>query len=294
MIPIYSCSDKYLYEIIEDYKDTNSDNKNDIFHSFCSVIWSCRNKRRTYNKTINYNVSKDSRNTGLGKIFYTWSVLEYKYYKSMSKDNNWYSIIRQKINNIYTRYFDKEVILEKEYIDLLKTPKRLYYEWISGAEMDPDIVTESIDDAINKSKDVKQQLQMRKMNLSWNDYQKVIEGFLHRCFENSKLIEEYEDKTVIASRFDFLTEDHFYIKYINRCLDGEIRKWQKRYYHLPQNTRKKYNRCVDCNGLYIQQTNNQKRCKECQTIRNRKNKTEKQRKYRVEKQKSKEKPRYHR
>lgn len=74
-------------------------------------------------KTIHFKVRKDLLNTELGQVFDTWSRIEYRYYKSMTKDENWCAIIRQKINNIYTRYFDKEVILNKEYMDLLKKPK---------------------------------------------------------------------------------------------------------------------------------------------------------------------------
>ena len=126
---------------------------------------------------------------------------------------------------------------------------------------------------------------MGKMDLSWNEYKEVIAGFLRRAFDNCKLIEEYEDKSKIITRLDFLTEDHFYVRYINRCIDGEIRKWQKRYYGLPQNTINTYSRCIDCNGLYEKKTNNQKRCIICQKKFNRKNRTLKQREYRVEKQK---------
>lgn len=286
VIHIYECDKNFLYEIIEDYKDAKTlEEKDEIFNSFCSSIWSSDNKRRIYTKSINFNVRKDLLNTDLGQVFDTWSNVEYKYYKSMTKDKNWCSIIRQKINNLYTRYFDKEIILGKAYMDLLKTPKRLYYEWISGIDMDAATVTEIIDDAIDNSIKEKSRLQMGKMDLSWNEYKEVIAGFLRRAFDNCKLIEEYEDKSKIITRLDFLTEDHFYVRYINRCIDGEIRKWQKRYYGLPQNTINTYSRCIDCNGLYEKKTNNQKRCIICQKKFNRKNRTLKQREYRVEKQK---------
>ena len=73
----------------------------------------------------------------------------------MTQNDDWCSLIRQKINNIYTRYFDREVILKKEYMDLLKTPKRLYYEWISGSDMNADTVTKLIDDAMSEVAKVK-------------------------------------------------------------------------------------------------------------------------------------------
>lgn len=262
MIHIYECNDNFLYEIIEDYKEASTpEEKNEIFNSFCSSIWSSDNKRRTYTKSIRFNVRKDLLDTDIGQVFDTWSDIEYKYYKTMTKDENWCSIIRQKINNIYTRYFDKEVILGKEYMDLLKTPKRLYYEWISGIDMNISTVTEIIDDVIDKALNVKQRLQMEKMSLSWNEYKKVVEGFLRKSFDNCKLIDEYEDKSKIITRLDFLTEDHFYVGYICKSLEGEFLKWQKKYYGIRDH--KKYKRCKQC-GAIIEKTGNRRLyCDEC-------------------------------
>lgn len=282
VIHIYDYNEVFLYEIIEEYKDANSiEEKNEIFNSFCSSIWASNNKRRTYMKVIRFKISKNLLDTELGQVFDTWSEIEYKYYKSMTKDENWCSIIRQKINNIYTRYFDKEVILNKEYMNLLKKPKCLYFDWVSGIEMNADEVTNIIDDAIDKAENLKHRFQMEKMTLSWNEYKKIVEGFLRRCFDNCKLINEYEDETQIMSNYDFMTEDNFYVRYINRSLDGEIRKYQKRYYGVRDH--KKYKRCDDCASLFELKSANQHRCPICQSKYNRKNKTEKQRKYRVEK-----------
>lgn len=253
MIHIYDCNETFLYEIIEDYKEAeNIEVKDEIFNSFCSPIWASDNKRRTYIKTIHFKVRKDLLNTELGQIFDTWSGIEYRYYKSMTKEENWCSIIRQKINNIYTRYFDKEVILNKEYMDLLKKPKLMYFDWLSGTEMDANTVTDIIDDAIDESEKLKQRFQMEKMTLSWNEYKKVIEGFLRKCFDNCKLIEEYEDKTQIVNNYDFITEDNFYVKYINRYMDREIVQYQKKYYGVRQH--KKYSRCKRC-GRIIERKN---------------------------------------
>lgn len=247
-----------MYEIIEDYKEAKTDEeKNEVFKSFCSSIWSSNNKRRIYKKSIRFNVRKDLLKTELGQIFDTWSDIEYTYYKSMTKDENWQSIIRQKINNIYTRYFDKEVILGKEYMDLLKTPKKLYYQWISGIDMDTGTVTEIIDDAMDNAEKVKARLRREKMSLPWNEYKKIIEGFLKRCFDNCKLIGEYEDKTKINTMLDFLTEDHFYAGYICKRLEGNIKDYQKKYYGLKYSSRKGYKRCRLC-GSVIEKTGNKR------------------------------------
>lgn len=284
-------TENYLYEIIEDYKYAGSDaEKEELFRSFCSLIWCCDNKRRIYSKTIHFNVRKDLLETELGQVFAAWSSVEYNYYKSVTSSDKWYDLIRQKINNLYTRYFDSQVILGKEYMDSIKTPKKLYFDWISGTEINKDEAVSLIKEAMQISQETREKLGKQKMSLSWSEYKTLMESFLQKILDHCMLIGDYEGEASVPTRLDFLTEDHFYVKYINRCLDGEIRKWQKKYYGLPQNTRKQYGRCADCGGLYIKKTGNQKRCGNCQSRFTRKNKTIKQKTYRVEKLKAAAKP----
>jgi Zn finger protein HypA/HybF involved in hydrogenase expression len=264
VIHIYDCNETFLYEIIEDYKEAeNNEAKNEIFSSFCSSIWASDNKRRTYIKTIHFKVRKDLLDTELGRVFDTWSGIEYRYYKSMTKDENWCAIIRQKINNIYTRYFDKEVILNKEYMDLLKKPKLMYFDWLSGTEMDADTITDIIDNTIDEAEKLKQRFQMEKMTLSWNEYKKVVESFLRRCFDNCKLIGEYEDKTQIINNYNFITEDNFYVKYINRSLNAYFQNYQKDYYSVKRGHNNKYSRCKRCGGIIEKTGNKRLYCDDC-------------------------------
>lgn len=280
VIPIYN-NEMYLYEIIEDYKEASTpDEQDEIFSSFCSLIWSCTNKRKIYTKKIHFKVRKDLLTTDLGQTFHHWSALEYQYYRSKTMDKEWFSIIRQKVNNIYTRYFDSAIILDKEYMELLKTPKRLYYDWVSGSIINIEAITT----AIETSNKVKERLQKEKMILSWEEYKKVMEGFLRTALNNCKLIEDYEDKDSIHSRLNFFTEDHFYVGYINKYIAKEILQYQKRYYGIRPH--KNYGRCIDCHGMFEKNANNQKRCPTCQQLYTRKSKTAKQQKYRVEKQKT--------
>ncbi len=77
MIHIYECNDDFLYEIIEDYKEAKTqEEKDEIFNSFCSSIWSSNNKRRTYIKSIKFSVRKDLLDTDLGQVFNTWSDID--------------------------------------------------------------------------------------------------------------------------------------------------------------------------------------------------------------------------
>ena len=254
--------DKYLYEIIDDYKHSDSDEeKSDIFKSFCSSIWSNENKRRVYTKTIRFSVRKDLLQTDIGQVFDTWSEVEYTGYKAMTKETDWRSLIRQKVNNLYTRYCDKEVILNQDYMNLLKIPKRLYYRYIDGIEMDADELTTIIDDAIDEAEKLKVTYQKQKMNISWSDFKKVIEEFFQRCFDNCQLIEDYEDISKLNTIYDFINEDNFYVKYFCKSLEGEMLKYQKQYFGVRDH--KKYKRCKIC-GKMIEKNHNRKvYCDDC-------------------------------
>lgn len=254
---------KYLYEIIDDYKNADSnEEKAEIFEYFCSSLWSSKNKRRTYIKTIKFKVREDLLESEIGQIFNAWSIVEYTGYKAMTKDTDWCSLIRQKINNLYTRYFDEEVILRKDYMNLLKTPYNLYYRWIKGVEMNASELTTIIDNSIYKATELKLVYQKQKMNLSWAEYKKVIEEKLIKIFDNCKSIEEYEiDNLTNKYIYEFASEDNSYIKYICDSLEGEMLKWQKKYYGVREH--KQYKRCKEC-GKMIEKTGNKKMyCNKC-------------------------------
>ena len=251
--------DKYLYEIIEDYKHANSvENKAEIFNDFCRSIWSCKNKRRVYTKTIKYKVRSDLLETEIGQIFNSWSEIDYTSYKSMTKDTDWCNLIRQKINNLYTRYFDKEVILNKDYMDLLRTPRKLYYRWINGEEIDANEITNIIESSMSKVLELKPIYQKQKMRLSWEDYKSLIENFLQRIFDNCKLVEDYEIDNLTGKQisitnkyiYDFYNEDKSYIKYICDSLEGYTLNYQKEYYKLKRGRNKQYKRCKECGNLF--------------------------------------------
>ncbi|WP_320977187.1 hypothetical protein, partial [Enterocloster asparagiformis] len=110
---------------------------------------------------------------------------------------------------------------------------------------------------------VKEALQRGKMALPWNDYKRLIETFLYRCLQNCKLADQYEGKACVLCRVDFLTEDHFYVKYMSRCLDGELRKWQKQYYGVPKSSRKGYKRCAVCGAMIEKGGNRKTLCGAC-------------------------------
>jgi hypothetical protein len=264
--------DKYLYDIIEEYKEVSSEEeKSEIFKDFCSLLWKSKNKRRVFTRAIKYKVRSNLLESDVGQVFNSWSEIDYTSYKSMTKDTDWCSLIRQKINNLYTRYCDKEVILKKDYMDLLKTSKKMYYRWINGEEMNADVLTDLIDDSINKAIELKSVYQKQKMDISWSEYKKVVEGFLKNIFDRCKLADDYEAEQLSNEQinltnkyiYDFYNEDKSYIKYICDSLEGEMLNYQKNYYDLKRGRNKQYKRCIEC-GALIEKTNNRvKYCKDC-------------------------------
>ena len=203
----------------------------------------------------------------------------------MTSDTDWCSLIRQKINNLYTRYFDEEVILKKDYMNLLKTPYNLYYRWIKGAEMNANELTDIIEDSIYKAAELKSIYQKQKMKLSWNEYKKIIEKFLRKAFDNCKLIDEYENENLTNKYiYEFSSEDNFYISYICDCLEGEMLNWQKDESGLKRGRNKKYKNCKEC-GKMIEKTNNRAMyCKDCGVIinvRKQKDRDEKRKKRKI-------------
>ena len=252
--------DRYLYEIIDDYKHAESnEDKTEIFNDFCSFIWSNKNKRRLYTKQIKFKVRDDLLETDIGQIFNTWSEVEYTGYKVMTKNNDWRSLLRQKINNLYTKYFDKEVILKSDYMNLLKTPRNLYYRWIDGEDMNPEELTAIIEESIYKATELKLIYQKQKMKISWDMYKILIEGFLRKIFDNCRLIDEYEEEN--------LTDKYnFYISYICKSIESYMLNYQKEYYGLKRGRNKKYKHCEKC-GYLIEDTHNRKKyCSDCKRI----------------------------
>lgn len=204
--------------------------------------------------------------TDIGQVFDVWSEVEYKGYKAMTKETDWCSLIRQKVNNLYTRYCDKEIILKKDYMNLLKTPKNLYYQWINGIEMDANELTVIIDDVIDNAETLKTTYQKQKMDLSWNDYKKIVEGFFQRCFDNCQLIDYYENNLKLCTIYNFINEDNFYIKYFCDRLEGNMKDYQKKYYSLKYSSRKGYKRCKNCGRMIINTGNKKMYCNECAMI----------------------------
>lgn len=257
----------YLYEIIEDYKTAATPEEQElIVKDFMTLLWSCPNPRRIYHKSIRFTVRKDLLDTEIGRIFQDYTSMAYKGCKSRTKKADSIRILRQKINNLYTRYFDPEIILSPAYMKLLKTPKQLYLAWLSGAEFSPEELTGRLRYAVGEAERQKAFFRKQKMNLSWNDYKKLMESYLTRCFKNCCLADDYEKPSAAIPSVDFASEDNFYLKYFHRSLEGYLKDYQRAYYGLRRKRHASYTRCVIC-GAMIEKTGSRKKyCSSCAAL----------------------------
>ena len=259
---MYNTQDLYMYEILADYKNAkNIEEKNEIFNEFCNLIWSSNNDRRVYKKDITFKINDSLLPTDIGQIFNKWINITYIGYKRVSKETDFVNLIRQKINNIYTNMFDTRVILNKEYMDLIKTPKNLYYQWKNGRVFSESELTELIDNAISESIKIKEKYAKQKMKLKWKNYKMEVEKCFRKCFDNYKSLDDYENGNYITLYVDTWCEDNFYIKYFCKSLNGYFKDYQKEYYDVKK--RDKKSRCFKCGSLFKQEYCNQRLCNEC-------------------------------
>lgn len=279
---MYKIEEKYLYEILEDYQYAETKpEKEEIFHAFCSLVWSNPNKRQVVTKAIRFRVRRDLRSTELGRIFDAWSEIPYTSYRSMTKATDYASLIRQKVNNLYTNLFDGQICLKKEYMASIRFPRDLYYQWVKGEAMEADDVTAAIDDAIAVALKIKENSAKQKMRLSWKEYKGVTERCFRKLFDHYISLDDYEDKSGLHVETAVWSEDNYCIRYFCKGLNGYFKNYQKEYYGLPKATRYRYSRCSGCGGLFEKKHNRQVYCPDC---------SESQRKDRYKRYNKKRKP----
>lgn len=262
---MYNIEDKFLYEVLEDYQDTQSENeKHDIFQAFMKTIWSSSNTRRVYKKDFTFSIPAKLLRTDIGQIFYTHSSITFLSYKSKSSDKDYISLVRQKINNMYTLLCDERVCIAHEYMDAIKYSKQLYHRFLKDpSSFDRSSLTKLLDDNIENLPIIKKKYTNRKLHLTWSEYQVLIETYLQRCFFNYKPISENDSGQDFLLDIDFITEDNYCIRYLCKSLAGYMRNFQKEYYSIHRNRTMNLTYC-NCGSLFDKRSNRQTHCPACQ------------------------------
>lgn len=247
MIKIYDISDKRLYEIIEDYRDATDKEKEEIMQVFSAALWNSTNKRTFKTITVSFSVDKKFKDTKIGTLFEKYSVIRYRVPQTRTKSDSFIDLIRQRINNIYSIYFDPQALFSNEYRDLMTVPSKLYYRYREN----PDIYTveeikTQINSAFEKAERIKDKNCREKMNIPWEEYKELITSYLHLIFKNYRSLDEL-DETAPPEYF-YVNENSRITQYICKSLSGYIKNYQKSYYGLKPVRGAKYSRC-SCGAL---------------------------------------------
>jgi len=262
---MYNTDGKYLYEILDNYQCANIDKeRNDIFRVFCNHLWSVKNPRQKYIKNICYTVS-DNCDKNYEIVFNAYTSIPYNAYRSTTKNRNAWYLLRQKINNIYTNMCDNSSCIKTDYLNLLHTPKKLYFRYNNNdLPMTPDELKVEIDTSLQNAEQLFIVYSKQKMNITWNAYKKLIEKWLTKIFDNYICLDDFEDKTNMVMDINYWTEDNYVIKYIGKSLNGYMCNYEKVYYGIPRN--KKYRHCTECGVMFIVNPKDTKsfRCQNCQ------------------------------
>lgn len=267
---IYNTKNKFLYEILDDYKEGTEEQRENIFNAFIDLIYSNNSCRQISDKYISFTVSKNLINTSIGQALLPYQQIKYDWISSKTNVTDFVSLIRQKINNIYTYYCDSNICTGKEYMQLLHTPQRMYNRWIKDElNLNADKLTQVIKDSLNRAGEIKHLYAKQKMNICWDDFKSFTIPCLRKAFDNFIPLDEFSCRNEFIETTDGWCEDNFPVKYLCRCLGYGIKNYQKSYYGLyvkGSHNKLIYKRCLDCGNLFQSNKYATKtvRCKDCQ------------------------------
>lgn len=235
----------------------------DILNEFRERLWKSLPYEKL-NRKYTYRVLNEIEDDEVRNKLKEFSHIDYKVLKSRYRRDELISeeYIKARINSNYGKYFDKEVYLGKQYYFHLANYKNIYFDYING---ECDDVLDEIECNTNEVDRLKLEAEDKKLDMSWREYQDLVNGIIPKIFDNyipmDKKIEEGTWKPNHNYEWD---EDNYIIKYFNKSLDGEIKKYIDEVNGNRILKNKKKN-CIVCEKEIILKRYNSKAkyCKEC-------------------------------
>lgn len=267
-----------LGEILDEYKESNEEQKAKLIKEFTNMIWRSKYSFKTYKKYYTYKVNEELLNSrnDLIDMFSKYQIIEFTFCKSFHGTKlNSIDYIRIHINNMYGYLVDKNVYLSREYYHLLLVPKNEYFKTIeklkNGENVNCEEIESRITQSLQESERIKEKSLEKKLNMKWSDYKKLINTYIERMFNNYIPPHEYEDKHgwEMHVNVDGWNENNYIIKYFCKSLTGYLRNYVRD--RKPKEIKTKS--CSVCN-IEISNTNNKKKyCEKCaKIIKNEQNK----------------------
>ena len=261
----------FLWELIEDYKSTDDQKeKDEIFRKQCDILWNESGDVGRGFKTVEYIVPNKYLDTPVGKVFYKYEKIKYPTIRKETDSKKWNYLLRQKINNLYAKYIDKGVCETVQYIYLVNTPRRLFFQFIKNPEAFPyteDQLEKEIHDALYQSEYVRAKNIQKKPGTPAGEWYRLCEGWMRRCFENCILLDDWDSSQ--DDVYEAESEDNFYISYISKSLEGYVKNYLIEYKGLKrQRNTYSLTYCALCGSPFYQKvrTNRKTYCEECRKV----------------------------
>jgi hypothetical protein len=259
----------YLSMTFNKYSETKDVN---IILDFERRLWSSLPYQKV-DRYYKYRVVEEI-NDNIKKELKKYSYMPYKTLKSRYSIDDLISeeMIKARINSNYGKYFDKEVYLGKQHYFHLANFKNIYFNYIEKYNDDVLDLLKNNEDELNR---LKIEATSKKLDMSWEDYKKFINGYIPIIFDNYTPMDDLIElgKWQPNNNLDW-DEDNHIIKYFNKSLDGYILKYYDEQIGKRYKSNKKTIQCKRCERKIIRKSNRQCYCDYCSEYIKRKQKLE--------------------
>ncbi len=271
-----------LNELLEDYQEFNED---EALDEFIRLLWSSDYGCRTYIKTYTFKLQPELLNNDeLIKIFEPYQKIKIRHAISYYNDKpSSIDMIRIHVNNMYMYLTNQEVYLSKEYFNSKIQPKKLYFKTIdrikNGEKIDVNEVKSQLFKLERKTEELRIRDVEKKIQLTFKEYKKIINGYIFKIFNNYKSPFEYEQENgwELNVTHDAWHEDNYIIKYFCKSLTGYMKNYKK-YINFTYEKE-----CKMCNMLFLPNSNRQIYCLNCSGIERKKKRINYNKKYYITK-----------
>lgn len=252
-----------LSEILEDYQEFNED---EALDEFIKLLWNSNYGCRTYSKSYTFKLQPEllGNNEELTKLFEPYQIIKIKHAVSYYKNKpNPIDMIRIHINNMYMYLTNQEVYLSKEYFNYKIRPKKLYFKTIeqikNGEVVNIDEIRNQLLDLEKKTEELRLRDVEKKIELSFKEYKKIINGYIYKIFNNYKSPFEYEQENgwELNVTHDAWHEDNYIVKYFCKSLTGYMKNYKKYINFIYEKE------CKICEMLFLPNSNSQVYCEKC-------------------------------
>ena len=249
---------------------------------YVKKIWNADNKYAITDKTVSFKLGQ-TLDCKAAELFKHYLSITYPSPVRYIDSNNSWEILKQKINNIYSTLCDVNVCCNRDYIKCFYVPKHCYFEYVKKENINLDCLKRQIDKSLKQREVLFEKYTKSKINITWDDYKRLINTFLFKIMNNYIPIDEFENESSLVINITYWSEDNYVIKYIGNSLKGYMKNYQKEYFGVKRGNKKGYTYCAVCGKMVAKTGSRTKYCSDCSVIQTRKKQNARLKKWRLSK-----------